>query len=235
MWYVPTNHIVGMGRNFECQKCSREGFKRLSTHWAGPKCNFPVLQQHLSETLEGLVLAGAKIGGNSGNKHLATGSVYEEFITWIADNLDWLAHSIRRRSYTGDRNEQYYVRTHAHPTITRYTEWVASGARKPPETLELSKRTARTWYASAGGLEWHGSDNNQRSVAFSSLRKARATWILQILENTGFDAKRVGKRVQLRPRETQRWLDWIGEPVPGVAHKWAATKSEYDRILSGTV
>lgn len=219
-------------QKFDCPKCGRDGFERLSAHWTGPKCDFPAVKRCHRETIEGLVLAGAKIDGNGVNKHLVTGSVYESLVRWLADNLDWLTHSIRVRNYTGDRNDQYYVRTHAHPTLTEYRDWVADTARRPPAELELSRHAARTWYASAGGLEWHGSDREQRSAAFSALHETRAEWIIRILENSGFDAKRVGKRVQLRPRETQRWLDWIGDPVPGVTHKWATTKTEYKEVLS---
>lgn len=158
-WEESTSSTVDRSRNRECTICGRDGFQRLSTHWTGPKCDFPAVDRHRRETTEGLVLGGAKIGGNSVNDHLVTGSVFEAFTTRIADNLDWLAHSVRSREYTGDRNERYYVRTHAHPTITRYGDWVGDAYRRPPRDWN-SLHTAGTWDASAGGLEWHGSDTN---------------------------------------------------------------------------
>lgn len=209
--------------------CGR--YQRLSRHWSGPHCSFPPLSAVQRETVEGLLLAGATIAGNGPNKHLVVGTVHEPLAKWLADELDWLTHSVRERKGKGKRQLEYRVRTHAHATLSRYVEWT-EGDRAPPEDLEISPHTGRVWYALAGGLQWHGNRDSQRTAAFSALDDERAAWIERVLADAGpsLEATRAGKRVQLRPLETDRWLAWIGVPVPGVEHKWAEGQNEYQQL-----
>ncbi|QCW05294.1 hypothetical protein [Natrinema pallidum] len=204
-------------------------YQRLSRHWSGPNCEFPPLSADQRETVEGLLLAGATIAGNGPNKHLVVGTVHEPLATWLADQLEWLTHSVRERDGGENRQLEYRVRTHAHATLSRYVEWT-DGDRRPPEGYEPTAHTARVWYALAGGLQWPGEYDSQRTALFSAEADARAAWIMDVLEAAGFEPTRAGKRVQLRPTETTRFLEWIGEPVPGVVYKWTDSKDEYQAL-----
>jgi hypothetical protein len=48
-----------------------------------------------------------------------------------------------------------------------------------------------------------------------------------LLEWVESESTRTDKRVQLPPRETHAFLDWIGDPVPGVGYKWTTERSVY--------
>jgi hypothetical protein len=51
--------------------------------------------------------------------------------------------------------------------------------------------------------------------------------VTSLLESVGLDPTRAGRRVQLPPKQTTAWLDWIGDPVPGVDYRWAVDIEEY--------
>lgn len=213
-------------RTYQCPRgCGT--YQRLSRHWSGPNCEFPPLEADQRESIEGLLLAGATIAGNGPNKHLVAGTIHEPLAGWLADQLGWLTHSIRERDGGGNRELEYRVRTHAHATLSRYADWT-DGDRRPPDGYEPTPHTARVWYALAGGLQWHGGYDSQRTATFSALEDGRAEWIIALLETVGFDPTRAGKRVQLRPTETTRFLGWVGDPVPGVVYKWAETRALYE-------
>ena len=93
----------------------------------------------------------------------------------------------------------------------------------------LTSRLGRAWHATAGSLAWSAPKYaTTRQASFSAEADARADRIMALLESAGIEPTRAGKRVQLPPKQTTDWFKWIGtDPVPGVAHKWAADHEEY--------
>ena len=183
----------------------------------------------------GLLLGNAEISGNSANKHLVLVTTNRTFVGWVFKELGWLAYGLVRvdppePTEATDREvlHRYRVRTIAHPELTSYREWDdASGEKRIPLHLDLPVRSARVWYACSGGFQWQ-SDTSQPSAVFSAHDDKRATRIAGLLERAEFEPTRVGKRVLLPPRETRAFLEWIGDPVPGVGHKWATERAVYD-------
>ena len=101
-----------------------------------------------------------------------------------------------------------------------------------PENLptgRLTPRTGRAWHATAGSLGWSNADYaTTRQAYFSAEAADRAARVSQLFESVGLEPTRAGKGVQLPPRQTAAWFDWIGPPVEGVAYKWADTPEEYE-------
>lgn len=202
--------------NRTCPTC-RHTYERLSRHWTSGSCPRPELARSQHDLVTGLLLGNAVISGNSENKHLVLVTTNRPFAAWVFEELGWLAHSLVRvdpDSATADEatdwkvNHRYRVRTMAHPELTPYREWyVAPGEKQIPLHLDLPPWNARAWYACSGGLQWHGDYDSQRSAIFSALDDERVTRIAGLLERAEFDSTRVGKRVQLPPRETRAFLD----------------------------
>lgn len=205
-----------------CPECGEEKV-RVSQHWAKSTCDYPEIPDGLRALLDGLALAGGTIAGNGSNRHLTIGTTNRELADWTATELDWLHHGTRETETDDEtRDCVYRIRTPAHPGLNRYERWpraTESRGRIPPPRFSLSARTARVWHAFAGSLLFREYDS-QRSATFSAKYDDRAEWIQRILDDAEFDSTRAGKRVQLPPTETTRWLSWIGAPVPGVEHKW---------------
>jgi hypothetical protein len=95
----------------------------------------------------------------------------------------------------------------------------------------LTPRVGRAWYAVAGRLLWGDAKYaTTRQARFSARDDTRATAIMTLLKSVNLAPTRTGQEVELPPKQVTAWLDWIGEPVPGVSHKWAATSAEYKNL-----
>jgi hypothetical protein len=153
--------------------------------------------------------------------------------------------------------QHYEVRTHAHLDLNQFRAWYPSTYEDEteqskaetgddhvteshesncrtipsPEDLpagRLTQRAGRAWHAVAGRISWGNAEYaTTRQARFSAQDDTRAKGIMRLLESVGLAPVRVGRSVQLPPKQVTAWLDWIGEPVPGVAYKWAATPDEY--------
>ena len=204
-----------------CPSCERE-FVRISQHWDKSDCEHPLITEARCDFLTGLLLGGGSVQDAGMNNHLIVGTRHRPLADWLFSELGWLAHSIRRDESHGDHGQFYRVRTHAHPALAQYREWYVNGRKRLPECVDLGPRSGRVWWALAGGLQWSNAEYaTTRIGTFSALDDERATRIMAILSSVGLDPTRAGKRVQLAPKQTTGWLDWIGEPVPGVGYKWA--------------
>jgi len=210
------------GPPYECPECG-SGYQRLGQHWRLGDCS-PVIGSRQRDVVGGLVLAGAAIepGGS-----LVAKTTTRALAEWTHDQLDWLATALLKiDDETPTHDPWFEVRTPTHHTLERYGDWTASSG--PPQAYELSQRAARVWWAYAGGLEWHGEYDSQRTATFSALNDDRAAWIMRVLATAGISGTRVGKRVQFHGQQVRSWLDWIEPAVPGVEYKWVSSQGEYE-------
>jgi hypothetical protein len=206
-----------------CPRCEASK-QRISQHWAKSSCGYPEITDSQRALLNGLVLAGATIAGHGTNRHLTIGTTTEALADWVAAELDWLHHGTRMvvSDESGAPSHIHRIRTPAHPAVNRYERWQRapeSRGRIPPAEFELSVRSARVWYGFAGNLLFREYDS-QRSAAFSATYDDKAEWIQRILDTAGYDSTRQVNRIQIRPTETSRFLNWMGRPPPGAEHKF---------------
>ena len=265
-----------LGRRGRCPECDDE-YERLAGHWKG-SCGRPTLDRRQRTLVAGLLLGDGRVGGNGANKHFRLSTRWRPLARWVFTELGWLAATVTRVEDTREERranppaQHYVVRTHAHPALTTFRAWYRSseggngtdaetggptGAKHLPAPADLpggalTSRMGRAWHATAGSLAWSAPEYaTTRQASFSAEADARAERVMALLESAGLDPTRVGRRVQLPPKQTMEWIEWIGEkPVPGVAYKWAADHKEYqnakhdaedhrarlwyERVLSGT-
>lgn len=217
--------------NRRCPECG-ETKDRLSRHWSF--CEFPTVDDDLRALLTGVLLGGGTLQGNGENtQHLLVQTTSEQLARWLFRELDWLAHSLGREIFEGEREPIYRVRTHGH-TFLRWLRdaWYRDGKKRIQADTSLTPRSARVWWALAGGLEWTGPHDSQVRGTVSAEADARAEAIASVLETAGFKCKRLDRRVVIYRPVLREWLAWIGEPVPGVEHKWALHQDVYD-VLRG--
>ena len=244
-----------LARRGQCPDCGDE-YDRLAGHWRG-SCSPPALDRRQRTLVAGLCLGNGHVGGNGANNHFQVPTRWRPFARWVYAELEWLALRMVRVDDARDGRsppaQRYIVRTHAHPDLARFRSWYRSpdadgdasadggGEVENPDTTAkrlpapadlpggaLTSRAGRAWHATAGSLAWSDPEYaTTRQAAFSAESDARAERVMALLESVGLDPTRAGKRVQLPPKQTTAWLDWIGGPVPGVAYKWAADCEEY--------
>lgn len=204
-----------------CPECDEQK-ERVAQHWAMSACGYPEISREQREVLDGLMLAGATVTGNGNNRHLTIGTTSEALAEWTADQLGWLHHGTRVEQGDSNRNDVFRVRTPAHPACNRYERWGDGGeGRAPPDDFQLTARAGRAWWAYAGGLQWSGEYDSQRTATISALDDSRARWVQRVLATAEIDVTRVGKRIQWHGQQVRDWLTFIGSPVPGAEYKWA--------------
>jgi hypothetical protein len=193
-----------------------------------------------ARTHRGAAPRDGHIGGNGANKHFHLSTLWRPFAAWVFRELGWLAATIVFLDNSQENRErpvpaqQYKIRTHAHPALTRLRSWYdESGTRRlpAPEDLpagRLTPRAGRAWHATAGSLGWSNPDYaTTRQAYFSAEADDRADRVKTLFESAGFEPTRADKGVQLPPTQTSAWLDWVGSPVEGVEYKWADSPNEY--------
>lgn len=231
-------HRQKLAHRGTCPNCDEE-FQRLSMHWRGT-CGPPAIARDQRELVAGLLLGNGHVGGNGANKHFRLPTRWRPFARWVFRELGWLAATIvylddsREDSERPIPAQQYMVRTHAHPALTRFRSWYDEDGKRclpAPEDLpagRLTPRTGRAWHATAGSLGFSNPEYaSTRQAYFSAAADDRAERMSALFESAGFDPTRVGKGVQLPPKQTSAWLDWIGSPVEGIEYKWATTPEGY--------
>jgi hypothetical protein len=154
-----------LARRGTCPDCGEE-YARLAMHWQGP-CSPSPLATDVLELLAGLLLGDGYVGGSGPNNHFQLSTRWRPLAAWLFDELGWLASRVTRVEHP-DRpapNQQYIIRTHAHPGLTRFRAWYTEGGGKgrgvrrlpAPEDLpagRLTPRAGRGWYAAAGSVAW---------------------------------------------------------------------------------
>jgi hypothetical protein len=215
----------------DCPVCG-ERKERLSRHWSF--CEFPDADGDLRALLTGVLLGGGTLQGNGENtQHLLVQTTSESLARWLFAELDWLAHSLRRRTFEGEREPIYQVRTHAHTYLRRLRDrWYRDGAKRLRTDINLSPHAGRVWWALAGGLEWTGDHDSQVRGMFSAEADSRAAAISTLLERRGYDPTRLDRRVVFYGDDLRDWLSWIGDPVLGAEHKWETEQAIYWALRS---
>ena len=217
-----------MPANRVCPVCGEQK-ERLSRHWS--YCEWPSIGADLQETLRGILLGAGSLQGNGDAKHLIVQTQHRELADWLLEQLDWLAHSCKRREGRSDHAPTYVVRSHAHETLGhwRHRWYDGDGCKRIRTDVTLTPHVGRLWWALAGGLEWGEYDSQQKGV-FSAAQPGQQYRIAAILAEAGFDPTVHDDRVVLKPTALDAWLEWIGPSVPGVEHKWATNRIEYQTL-----
>lgn len=192
--------------NRDCPVCG-ERKERLSRHWS--YCEFPAVDDDLRALLTGILLGGGTLAGNGERtQHLVVQTTSEDLARWLFGELGWLAHSLRRETFDGERNPLYIVRSHAHTYLRRLREdWYRDADKHLRTDVGVGSETARVWWALAGGLEWFGDYDSQVRGLFSAEAEARAEAIQTLLDGVGYDTQRPDRRVVLYGDDLRDWLD----------------------------
>lgn len=204
--------------NRVCPVCGKRK-ERLSRHWSS--CEWPPIDDDLRDLLPGILLGGGSIQGNGDAKHLLVQTTSRPLAEWLADRLGWLAHSLCQRTYAGDREPVYGVRTHAHRELaTLRARWYVDGEKVLRDDVSLTPTSARVWHGLAGSIESTGDYDSQFRVMFSAVADDRAAAIGTVLDRHGYASRRLDRRVVMYGEDARHWLGWTAPPLPGAEHKW---------------
>lgn len=243
---IPTV-IESDGEKERCPYCGN-WYKRVSSHWRLGKCQYPPISEYKIELLKGLMLGDGSM--NTTDSYFRCKMTNRTFLQWLSNELGWLASDVRKKKTAVeiadgcrnslDRNTQakdcvdsYGIHTRPHPQLRGFTEWYSTGEIVFPTDLQLTPTSLAMWYVSDGGLSWQ-HERTHIMVRFASVNESeRPQSIINMLEGCDFTVQhgKGSNEFYIPQREVDDFFEYIGDPVPGFAYKWAYEECDrYDRL-----
>lgn len=212
----------------KCESCEGS-FESLPLHWSLSSCDYPELSDYQKDILIGVLMGdGSVIVPEHRNEGYLTVSVVEdEFLDWLFDELGWLVEAKR---YEEPDKDIHSLRTLSHPFITDLRSWYDTGRKRYPGGLELNSTIAKMWYVTDGGLSWNGERQCIVSISCENELR-RGDFLRDLFRQVGFEVGMSHGMIRFKNGHGERFLEWIGEPVPGFEYKWKSEDRElYDSV-----
>jgi hypothetical protein len=111
-----------------------------------------------------------------------------------------------------------WSRTNPYFDDTR-TRWYTEEGKRFPENLSLTPTLAKFWYASDGYLDV-GRWGRPRVEIKSRNERTRADFLVNLFEEHGFSPQYRRHELRFTCDDTERLIEWMGDPVPGFEYKW---------------
>jgi len=222
----------------ECDNCGAE-YERLGQHIAMGECGYPHISDYQTSLLKGALMGDGCVSNRNGeNPYFVIEMVNERFLQWFQTELSQIMYSVKKaktakQSYestkrTLDHNlnqdnfqDTYRTQTMRHPWFSKLAEWYSTGEKRYPDDLELNKTIAKMWYVTDGGLRVKSGDNHNSNVTISCDNESdRVEYIQNLFSRVGFEPHFNDGNIVFTVSESQEFLDWIGDPVPGFNYKW---------------
>lgn len=217
-------------------------------HWYHGSCPYPELEPWRRAIVLGLLLGDGSIPQVPGNHSFRVPMINREFLRWFDEQMGYLTTGVRlvhtateladtnRESGFSpgadaeDYHDMYVVRTRAHPYFNELREWYRSGQKRFPDDLSLTPTLTKFWYVSDGYLDV-GRWGRPRIEIKARNESDRADFLVSLFRDVGFDP--VFKRNELRFTcdDTERLVEWMGDPPSGFEYKWTVDSRERYREL----
>jgi hypothetical protein len=233
-----------------CPECSEE-FERLGLHWWHGSCPYPEIAPADDEMFRGLLMGDGSIPNPSGGDNCVfrLSMTNRRFLDWFDDRMgvlttgvsmkktaSELASNNRETGFSPRADERNYhdmhsVWTRTNPYFDRLRqEWYTSGDKRFPDGLELTPRITKFWYASDGYLDV-GRWGRPRIEIKASNERDRAEFLVSLFKVRGFDPTYKRQELRFTCDDTERLVNWMGDPPPGFEYKWAIESRERYREL----
>lgn len=229
-----------------CPSCGND-YQRIGTHWTMSSCEHPPISEYKKELLTGLLMGDGCIDGpEGGNSRMQVFNISIRFLEWLSDELGWLTTSISmkrtaeetarnaretlgRETSVEDAHDYYCLSIRTHPWFDTLRAWYGDGGKAFPTDLEPSPNLFKMWYVSDWCVHWNNA--NPSLQVDSANEQERPEAIENVLDTAGFEVTQSGKNFRLLTADTERFLDYIGDPVPGIEYKWEVDdRARYDSL-----
>lgn len=226
----------------KCPFCdSEKDYSNLGNHWR-QSCGYP--EPKNIEVFDGLLMGDGSLKHTHnkderlGNQSIEVVSINKKFIDYLYEEYSpfFIEPSVRRSaeecanqaiksetvsSPTGSTfRTQYRIVSRAIPFFNRYDSWKSSGEKRWPECISFTPDRLKYLYIADGGLCWNKESLSSRSQITSSNEPKQLKRLNKYLNSMGIDCSLYEDRVMMKPSSTDKFLDYIGKPVPGFDYKW---------------
>lgn len=200
----------------ECPKCGEKHEEnRIGYHWS-MRCDPPSLDHRQEQIVTGLMMGDASA---TSNQQVVCGMTTEEFLEWVDDEMGLVSTGCRFYRSAEEvpmaTKDIYRLTLRNIPDIQKFSYWYDSGQKRFPEDLELTPLIAKVWYACDGSLL--GGQEGYPSFGVTN-ELDRSEFLIALMDGIGFESTVTGQSLMIY--ETEEFLDWMGDPVPGFEYKW---------------
>lgn len=232
--------LAGVGEpTIECHSCG-ERYRKISRHWYETNCSYPEISDRQKSILIGLMMGDATLGAkDQSNPYVGIVNTNAEFLKWIHAELDGLSYSPTLLStakeqyvqniesgFTSEEsanlsnyNDVYYLNTVSHKEFVNL-DWVSEGKKVIPEKISIDSMIAKMWYCSDGSLHWRSDAKKAEARITNVTENDNLKKFKKMFSEAGFDVRVGGKEIQFNTKQTERLLNWMGEPPSGMDYKW---------------
>jgi len=231
----------------ECPTCGEEK-KHIGKHWRF--CTYPSLSLGKRELIEGMVLGDGSVHNTRTNNFFTANMTNKKFLEWLDDSLGLFSNGVKLKA-TGEElaeknksnglidvvnpdeyRDSYILQSKRHPYFNGLRNIYYNNKGKHfPNNLKLTKNMAKMWYVSDGSLMWGDKSGNAGLRIGVRSQMDREEYLISLFNSIGFDIKLNGWNLQMGNKEAERFLDFLGEPVPGFEYKWENKNNiEYERL-----
>lgn len=215
---MQTNDSGSDKSTVECYSCGTE-YINIGRHWSDGACDHPPISNRQHEIITGLLLGDGYINRDDANPRLIVETVCEPFMQWIDAELGILTTGVREQNRkTLSDSSVYRVLSRRHPGLNEYADWYSSGKKELPTDIELTQLTGNVWYCCDGHLESYGQNHGITLAAGKKISQREL--VLQLLADKGIHPRFDGHGLRFNVAEAAKFLEWIGDPLPGFEHKW---------------
>jgi hypothetical protein len=225
-----------------CHSCGKQ-MVYLAKHWQGKKydCGFPAISQRQEEIIRGLILGDGSLSFGNSLPYLQMNLTNEDFLLWLRGefeeiggkyNLVKTAEEVADESRESgwnkdcdveDCNDVYQFRTSIHPHFKKYESWYSGSKKRFPNNLNLTSLESKVWYCCDGDLK-NGTTNSHKPIARITSRNEadNPSKLLKIFQKHNFNPywEEQSSKICFTVDETVKFLEWLGEPLPGFEYKW---------------
>lgn len=211
-----------------CPTCGKT-YKQIGNHWQFNEDHIPDLTDRQHSILRGLVLGDGFISHRDRNAALWVSSTNRDFLSWIQKQFPVLANRVRvektveqlyeqntRSEYIdtpsddADYNTLYKITTTTHPEIAEYDNDEKS-------VRDLSSVGLKVYYVSDGVLAEAGKTYRPQ---FRVVDEQRRDYIATLIRDCGFDVTVSTGSLYIKQSQTERFFEYIGDPISGFERKW---------------
>lgn len=227
-----------------CHNCDQD-FLSLGQHWTNStECEYPDISKHQMEILTGMLMGDATVYNHKKDSEkcsLKWSMINEEFMKWLDKNIGYITlgkYEIYRTPEESARvtvqsglaeeanpenyNTMYRNMTRTHPDFNWFGEWYDKNGNKkfPLEEIELTPLTLKVWYICDGDLS-KGNPTHRPRITCTN-EKDRIEEIVDFIEDeSGLNPYGTSEgRVLFGSEESEKFFDYVGEPLPGFEYKW---------------
>lgn len=214
----------------ECHNCG-DCYNKLGDHWLNSECQFPDIDSRQKDILTGFLMGDASVVPQSGGE---TGKFTSEMVTlpffeWLQEELGNIACPVRYVETDPHLKDKYSFNTVIHPLFIEFRDWYGDSGKLFPDDIDLTPLVAKVWYCCDGGLHWSGGNATPQFSAYNESENTQK--VLSYFSDTDFDPTFPSTTVRIPQFQSDQFLDWMGDPLPGFQYKWEnECRTHYDEL-----